>query len=240
MIILTDLLQPYLEDTESISNEDLGALIRYIKGYDCKPSKMVQVLALALKKDDESLVQRATEREETRKVKNRIYNARVRLKKNFPSLGNDEIDKILCERYAVSEVREHNSSSVSTGQHQLASVSISERDLNHPSPSHPLPSPHPKDCSCRSPAVQSAPARMRTLGELVSEDEIIRFSLPLRKPDEDADWYEGTLREHYQMVSDTPVRSTWQNLWRVAVNDLRKNGAFVIPRGFDSSSDSFA
>ena len=81
---------------------------------------------------------------------------------------------------------------------------------------------------------------MRTLGELVSEGEIIRFSLPLRQPDEDAGWYEGTLREHYQMVSDTPVRSTWQTLWRVAINDLRKNGAFVVPRDFDASSDSFA
>lgn len=97
-----------------------------------------------------------------------------------------------------------------------------------------------EDCSCRSSPVQSAPARMRTLGELVSEDEIIKFSLPLRHPDEDADWYEGTLREHYQFVEDTPVRTTWQTLWRAAINDLRKNGAFVVPVGIDSSSDSFA
>lgn len=226
MIVLSETVKTFA-GLKDISDKDFRLLSQYLFGEDVTLPPTLQIYARIAIEDKERIEAAARKKYEAKKEAHTAYMRVWREQKSTrpcDSCDSSQDSQSDCERCDRSNAACDHGDRVPSIPHQTI-------------PSKPS---HPKDCSCRSSPVQSAPARMRTLGELVSEDEIIKFSLPLRHPDEDADWYEGTLREHYQMVSDTPVRSTWQTLWRAAINDLRKNGAFVVPVGIDSSSDSFA
>lgn len=226
MIILTDLLQPYLEDTESISNEDLGALIRYIKGYDSKPSKMVQVLALALKKDDEALVQRATERETVRKEKHRIANANWRKKLYGSRSHNSDIEcDIGGNSDSIAECDYHGPSQTITDYHGLSRTirdNNLNQDLNRPKPTQPKTSPYPQ-------TTVGGSSRGRISGlslkDRVDRTTYLAFASDFLKGEDCRERFQGWVEDFYDQ-SVSPIFSKWQNYVAKAIGTARLEGKF--------------
>lgn len=225
MIVLSETVKTFA-GLKDISDKDFRLLSQYLFGEDVTLPPNLQIYARIAIEDKERIEAAARKKYEAKKEAHTAYMRAWRGQRSTSpcdSCDSSQDSQSDCERCDSSNAACDHGDRVPSIPHQTI-------------PSKPS---HPKDCRPAT-VKSSAPVRVKTLGEVVTEDEIVRFSLPMRQPDEPEDWFEATIREHFQSVRRTPVKTTWQNLWRIAVNTLRKEGAFVVPRDFDTSSDSFA